>query len=199
VVMTVTSLDETVKSTYTFYVDVKESPFLSSLDVIGEQMVPAFTASSYTYAVNVLATVSSITLSSIVSSDVPHVSLTVAAPDGTKSITSESSLTTPVALDYGVNALLVTVSGAEGTTVYSISITRADASSVTALEIGNYKWESDPTTSDGSPSESPSFTDPTAFSSNTYMYNVDVPQYVYETLITITPSSSSVLFVDELR
>ena len=28
------------------------------------------------------------------------------------------------------------------------------------------------------------------------MYNVDVPQYVYETLITITPSSSSVLFVD---
>ena len=164
VVMTVTSLDETVKSTYTFYVDVKESPFLSSLDVIGEQMVPAFTASSYTYAVNVLATVSSITLSSIVSSDVPHVSLTVAAPDGTKSITSESSLTTPVALDYGVNALLVTVSGAEGTTVYSISITRADASSVTALEIGNYKWESDPTTSDGSPSESPSFTDPTAFS-----------------------------------
>ena len=112
-------------------------------------------ASSYTYAVNVLATVSSITLSSIVSSDVPHVSLTVAAPDGTKSITSESSLTTPVALDYGVNALLVTVSGAEGTTVYSISITRADASSVTALEIGNYKWESDPTTSDGSPSESP--------------------------------------------
>ena len=74
VVMTVTSLDETVKSTYTFYVDVKESPFLSSLDVIGEQMVPAFTASSYTYAVNVLATVSSITLSSIVSSDVPHVS-----------------------------------------------------------------------------------------------------------------------------
>ena len=113
---------------------MKESPFLSSLDVIGEQMVPAFTASSYTYAVNVLATVSSITLSSIVSSDVPHVSLTVAAPDGTKSITSESSLTTPVALDYGVNALLVTVSGAEGTTVYSISITRADASSVTALE-----------------------------------------------------------------
>ena len=86
VVMTVTSLDETVKSTYTFYVDVKESPFLSSLDVIGEQMVPAFTASSYTYAVNVLATVSSITLSSIVSSDVPHVSLTVAAPDGTKSM-----------------------------------------------------------------------------------------------------------------
>ena len=54
-----------------------ESPFLSSLDVIGEQMVPSFSASSYAYSVNVLATVSSITLSSVVSSDVEHVSLTV--------------------------------------------------------------------------------------------------------------------------
>ena len=136
--------------------------------------------------VNVSATVSSITLSSVVSSGVAHVSLTVTAPDGTKTITQESSLTTPVAVDYGVNSLTVTVSGAEGTTVYSISITRAEASSVTALEIDNYKWGQDRRLRTVVHQKVPRLLIRLRSRVLPYEYAVDVLQYVYETLITIT-------------